>query len=341
MNCTFLSEVLKSMGNSSGSSCSSSTTSSGKISTRRMELIVQKLINQHVRRSTIHTYMGIWDSFNTFLVSLDVLPKSWEARTTLFVAHLIESGKQSSSVKSYVSAIKKLLLLDGYKWKDDEILISSLMRACRLINDRVLARFPIHCNLLEMILFEVERLFSNQGQCYLDCLYKTVFILCYYGMMRVGEISESPHVLKARNVHIAKNKDKILLVLYTSKTYGLNARPQKIKITSNREEKNGNYVHRHFCPFVQLRKYLKMTGNYNDDTEQLFIYRDGSPLTPAKTNSVLKWCISSLGLEAQFYSVHCCRIGRTSDLIKFGYSIEEVKRLGRWKSNAVYRYIRD
>ena len=55
--------------------------------------------------------MNIWRQFNNFVISLDVKPDSWEARTTLYIAYLIDNGKQSASVKSYVSAIKKLLVL--------------------------------------------------------------------------------------------------------------------------------------------------------------------------------------------------------------------------------------
>ena len=111
--------------------------------------------------------------------------------------------------------------MDGYKWDDSAVLVKSLTRACRLINDRVTDRFPITWKLLEMILFEVERTFYRAGQYFLGDLYKAVFVLCYYGMMRVGEVTESPHVLKAKDTYVGTNKDKFLAILYTSKIHGL------------------------------------------------------------------------------------------------------------------------
>ena len=63
-------------------------------------------------------------------------------------------------------------------------------------------------------------------------MYKALFLLGYYGLMRVGELTASPHVARAANVNVALNKNKILIILYTSKTHGLEARPQRIKITS-------------------------------------------------------------------------------------------------------------
>lgn len=139
-------------------------------------------------------------------------------------------------MKSYVSAIKKTLIMDGYDGNDNLVLVRTLVKACRLIKDTVRTQLPIQCRLLEIILFEVQHYFSNGNQWYLEILYKTVFALSYYGLMKVGEVTKSPHVLRAQNVHIATNKDKMLLILYSSKTHGKESRPQKIKITSNRTE---------------------------------------------------------------------------------------------------------
>ena len=83
-------------------------------------------------------YLCVWRQFNDFIMCLDMIPKSWEERTLLFVEHMIEVHKaQSSTVKSYVSAIKRMLIDDNYKWDDNKILLMSLTRPCRLINDRL------------------------------------------------------------------------------------------------------------------------------------------------------------------------------------------------------------
>ena len=301
---------------------------------------MQKSLNQQNRSSTLKTYLNIWRQFNYFVISLDVKPDSWEVKTTLYIAYLIDNGKQSASIKTYVSAIKKLLVMDGYQWKDDEVLLNSLTKVCRLINDRVKSRLPTQCGFLEMILFEVERYFNTRAQYYLECLYKAIFI-SYYGLMRVGEVTESPHVVCAKNAHLAVNKDKLLLVLYTSKTHGLGQRPQKIKIISNKKEKSGKYAHRHFCPFHVLCTYLCLRGDYGHEHEQFFVFGDKQPVRPIQANSILKLMVKNLGLDSKLYSMHSFRIGRTSDLFKFGYSLDEVQRLGRWRSNAVLRYIRN
>ena len=99
-------------------------------------MVIDRLLSKTTRTSTSQNYLGIWRQFNKFVINLDVKPSSWEDRVTLFLGHKIEQGMKSTAVKCYVSAIKKLLVEDGYEWDDQKILLGSLTRACKLINDR-------------------------------------------------------------------------------------------------------------------------------------------------------------------------------------------------------------
>ena len=188
-------------------------------------------------------------------------------------------------------------------------------------------------------------MFRGNGQRYLEILYKALFALSYYGMMRVGEVTNSNHVLKARDVHGAANKQKNLVVLYSSKTHSLAKRPQKIKITANLEEKSGFYAKRNFCPFKLINDCICIRKNslldYSDNSEQFFVFKDGTPVSADNARTILKACLKNVGLNSTFYGMHSFRIGRTTDLIKTNfYSIEEVKRMGRWCSNTIYKYIK-
>ena len=248
-------------------------------------------------------------------------------------------GSQIQHHQIYVSAIKKILIDDGYQWDQQKILLGSLTKACKIINDRVHTRLPIQCGLLELILFEISRTYAQQY--YLLVLYQALFALSYYGMMRVGEVTLSDHVAKACNIHAAMNKDKLLIMLYSSKTHSVGMRPQSIKITSNNVEKADFYKNRNFCPFELVKRYIHMRGDYDSNQDQFFVFRDQSPVTPDQVRIVLRGCLEALGLDPTIYGMHSFRIGRTTDLIKANYSIEEVKRMGRWRSNTVYKYIRD
>ena len=193
-----------------------------------MEMILENLKGQGIRESTTRNYYGIWKAFNKFLIRLDRKPATWEQRTTLYIAYLINNGIQSATIKSYLSAIKNILTTDGYSWHDNSILVTSLTRACKLVNDHVKTRLPILVGLLEIPLFELQRTFYNQP--YLQTLYKCILAIGYYGMVRIGELTLGSHSIKAKDVYIGQNKNKILIVLYTSKTHGVYANPQQIKI---------------------------------------------------------------------------------------------------------------
>ena len=168
--------------------------------------VIDRLRCKSNRNSTRKTYHRIWTTFNKFLIRLDDKPQCWEERVTIFIAYLIEQGRQSSTIKSYVSAIKNVLMTDGYEWSDSKILLTSLTRACKLENDIVKTRLPIHGKLLDLLLFEVERAFDTQP--FLRAMYMAFFALSYYGLFRVGELAESEHAVKAKDVHVAKKQGK-------------------------------------------------------------------------------------------------------------------------------------
>ena len=297
-------------------------------------------MSQQNRDSTSKTYLRIWRQFNKFVINLDVKPASWEERLMLYVTYMVDTGMQSATIKTYISAIKRVLSDDGYKLNSNQAALHALTRTCKLVNDKVKTRLPITCGLLELNPFELQRYFVNTSQWYLNTMYKALFTLGYYGLMRVGELTWSDHVIKACNVHVARNKDKILLMLYTSKTHSVGNRPQKIRITSNQTERSGNYLHRNFCPVKAIQDYLEARGEFVSAAEPLFLFRDGSPVTPVHARSTLKWAINEVGLNTDLYGIHSLRIGRTSDLAKYNYSIKEIRRMGRWRSNVVYKYIR-
>ena len=246
---------------------------------------------------------------NRFLINLDYRGNiSWEEKTALFGAYLVDKGIQSSTLKSYISAIKHMLKQDGYLWDDNKALLCPLIKGCQLENDTVKVRLPIKRGLLEMLLFEINK-FYNSPQPYLEAMYQALFCLAYYGMMRVGELTSGDHTVKACDVHVGDNKDKIQIVLYISKTHGKESRPQRIKITAIASQSKG-----FFCPVQTVLKYMKVRSDYINKKEQLFIFKDRSEVKPHQFRTMLRELLNNLGLDSSVYNVHSFRSGRTCDL---------------------------
>ena len=336
-------------------STSTSSSAESTISTLGMRRIIDDLKGKRHRSTTRHNYYTIWKIFNKFCIPLDVKPNNWEDRVLLFVAYLIDSQKQSQTVRSYISAIRAILQENNIVLNEDIFLLSSLTRACKLTNDKINVRLPIHKGMLCILLQTISKKFLDSNQPYLSLLYKTLFLTVYYGLFRVSELTSScsNHAVKAKDVQIGFNKKKIMFILQSSKTHGEDAKPQIIKIASEENEKafkhkkksNANKAEysntlKLPCPYSYLRDYALMHIPFSSDHEQFFIFRDGSPVSANNFQSCLKSSLKLVGFDSELYSLHSLRSGRAEDLLKLGLSIETIKKIGRWKSNAVFKYLK-
>ena len=247
--------------NKKGSASSSSGAST--ISTTAIECIVEKLRRKRNRTSTQANYYSIWKLFNEFFIKLDRKPDTWEDRLVLFVAYLADQEKKSSTIKSYISAVKAVLRDDGVILNEDRYLLASITKGCRYVNDDVRTRLPIQKNLVKLLYNTMSTVFDSE-QPYLVLLYRTILVTAYFGLFRVGELTSGPHAVKAKDVHVGRNKNKLMFVLHTSKTHWKDADPQIIKINSVDYDPSG---HKHIpgtdtiqddslCPFVILKKIL-------------------------------------------------------------------------------------
>ena len=77
------------------------------------------------------------------------------------------------------------------------------------------------------------------------------------------------------------------------------------------------------------------------ETEQFFVFSDNSAVLQMQLRNTLHKMITKLWLQPELYNLHSFRIGRSSDLFRLGVSVETIKKIGCWKSNAVFKYLRD
>ena len=324
--------------------CRSSSDSS-KISVEYLRNIKEQLRGHVNCQTTRDNYSGIWKNFNNFIISLDNIPATWEERLCMYCVFLIDVCKvKSTTLKSYVSAIKFTLQnFDDYTLNMDKIVLDSLTGACKAKNNVVFNRLPIQRSLLEQVLCEITRHYREKVQPYLEKMYVAAVILLYYGLLRLCEIAETKagHALKAKDIFVGTNKQKILIILYSSKTHGKNKRPQQVRISPNANTTTVWSRNKLFCPFDACRQYSAVRGEYSEDDDNYFIYQDGSPLTPNKFRKVLKQALKQVGVDEDLYDTHSLRTGRATDLSKMGCSVEKIKQIGRWSSNAVYKYLRN
>ena len=295
-------------------------------------------------------YYGIWKSFSDFFLRLDDKPCTWDQHLTLFIGYLIDQHRKSTTIKRYISAIKSVLWDDGIEINDNQMLWTSLTRACRIHNDTIQTKFPIKRGLLNMLVTSLDKFYQLNQQPYLVHMYKVLLCMAYFGLFRIGELTSSEHIVKAKDVHIGLNKKKLLFVLHSSKMHDKGSKPQIIKIQA-KTSKNCQHSKLHkecyicvtadrICPFQSLQNYLAVRKSRKGTNEQFFVFKDRSPVLQHHFRTILCKLLKFNNFNPQLYSSSGFRSGRASDLLNMGVSIETIKKLGRWKSNAIFKYLR-
>ena len=298
-------------------------------------MVISELKLHKHRSSTRKNYYNIWKKFNEFFLKLDIKPTSWEDRLVLFMGYLANENMKASMIKSYILAIKAVLQSIKVELKLDEVLLNSLTRACRLINDRIKTRLPIKIDVLQMLLCNMHKLFKKAPQPYLCTLYKAMLITAYYRLFRISEITVGPHVILAVNVHVGINKDKMMFVLFSSKTHNESDKPQIIKIKAEGQGSDPDC-----CPFKLIKEYLKVRPRRDTEEEPFFIFKDRSGVKACHFRNMLKNILKICGLNHKMYSSHGICAGRAMQLFELGVSVETIRKLGRWKSSSIYAYLR-
>ena len=130
----------------------------------------------------------------------------------------------------------------------------------------------------------------------MELVYKTMLLMVYYGLFRVGEIAAGNHTIKAKDVLVRQNKNKILIVLYSSKTHGKESHPQTVKISTIEKYQSKTCF---FCPFTAMRIYGKARGPFIFDQEQFFVFSDHLPVQPTHIRTVLKTLLERLNLNPE------------------------------------------
>ena len=182
---------------------------------------------------------------------------------------------------------------------------------------------------------EVSEYYINKHltQPYLEALYHALFVTGYFGLFRIGKLTSGSHPILAKDVQIATNKKKMQFTLHSSKTHGVGNLPQVVKISSLKQSANLgecsvariNSSSADFCPYQIICRYAQVRGPFKHDSDPFFIFADGSPVRPHHMTKCLKLVLARLGKDARNFSVHSLRIGRSTDLLELGLSVETIK----------------
>ena len=147
-----------------------------------------------------------------------------------------------------------------------------------------------------------------------------IYVLCtkcslqlHIMAIRIGEVTASPHIVKANDVYVGLNKHKLMMLLHSSKTHNQNTKPQIIKIDSvygpipTHQRAQSGY--NQYCPFQLLQQYISIHRKYKSDDEQFFVMWDGSCVTPAHFRAMIKKISKFNKIDSTLYSSKAFRAG--------------------------------
>lgn len=288
-----------------------------------------------LRKSTRKSYKKTWNRFNKFISRFDVIPPKWEDRIIVWATHLADNRRKSATIRSYISAIRYCLGLDGIRVSHDNCELAAIIQAAKHENDQLYIRLPIQKHLMKLIHQFIEAHYIKAlGQTYQGFWLQAIFSMAYHGMMRISELADSPHAVKAQDIIHGRNKNKVTIYLRSSKTHSISDQPQIIIIPELI-----NWTR--YCPVKLITRFALCRGRFARYPEQpFFINQDGSPITPQQFRSNLKFILFTLGLPSELYGSHSFRAGKATDEKLSGKSVKTIKSEGRWSTSTVYKYIR-
>lgn len=305
-----------------------------------VRVVVERNKQGRVAPPTKDSYHGIFENFLDFLGLFRSLPERWEEKMVLYATFLADNIYGEQTIRGYMSAIRHELLQDGHELDEDKFLLESIIRSTRYKNREKRERLGISQEMLHKILDQVDESYSTQP--YLKALYKAMFVLGYYCLLRVGELTSGRHPILAKNVITGRNKLKIQVTLTSSKTHTRSQKHQVIRFPDPDEEQDTfKWLNTKYCPFTIIENYRRVRDLIDSPGEQFFVFKTNIPVREGHFRRVLKRMIQLAGYNAQKYNAHLFRIGRANHLkFKLLFTVDRIKLKGRWLSDAIWKYFR-
>ena len=247
------------------------------------------------------------------------LPISTE-HIAIFMSYLFEKGYSGSSITSFMSALGFFHKVNAFTDPTTCFIVRQQLLSIKKLRPSSDSRKPISESMLFCLLNHLPSLGVSS---YEQSLFSAMFLLAFHFGLRVGEITSSPHNIKFQQVVIQKDS---ITITFNSFKHANDKNP----VHSVHSQSQA------FCPVVSLTNYVELRGSSDGP---LFLLH-GKPLLRTSFTSTLKQLLALAGENPNMFNSHSFRIGAASRWAALGLSDVQIKRLGRWNSNANFGYIR-
>ena len=307
---------------------------------RHLEGLVRDFVEASVAPSTARVYATGQRRYLSFCrkSGSNPIPLS-ENQMCLFVAHLADEGLQHSSIKGYLSAVRRMQIVFGLgdpfvaSWP----LLECTLRGIKLgqakrSTTRSQPRLPITPAILRWLrcFWEAEKHNPDHIMLWAACC------MCFFGFLRSGEVTVPSAKEYDPGGHLSEgdvtldNVSAPTLVQVRIKASKTDPFRKGVVVYLGRTDND-------LCPVGAVAAYLAVRGR---EPGPFFKFAKGAPLSRTALVSRMRTALRSSGVEASKYSGHSFRIGAATTAASAGIEDSLIKTLGRWESAAYLLYIR-
>ena len=261
--------------------------------------------------------------------SLISLPASTET-LQLFAQFLNRTFKSTESIKNYITGVKTMHLLLGYRVDhiNNFILSLSVKGMAKLKPYCIKQAAPMTPEILLQIASILD--FTNPESVVYWCLFLFAFFLLARKSNLVPTTSKdlkSQKFLLKKNVEV--HKSFLIVNLIWTKTIQAGERILQIPLVPIKDSI--------LCPIKAFKRMCRLIPT--SDECPLFVLPNNKVVTYSMFQRKLKFLIQKVGLDPFKYSTHSFRRGSTTLLFRAEVPADKIQLMGDWRSDAYKKYL--
>lgn len=292
----------------------------------------QQLLGAALSNNTKIAYKRTWNLFIQHFPNITSLPLS-PVLVCNFIACLFSLGYSPNSISSHVSAISYVHKILSLQDPSETFLVRKIIQGCHHSAPSKDSRLPITGPILANRLKSMDLSVKNLST---RTLLKSIFLLAFNAFLRLGEIvikskADQCKVIQRNDATFEMHQTTPVAVEIVLKNFKTNKTHDIFQIHLKASD------NKDMCPVQALYNYLHTFGHKSGP---LFQFMGGEPVTYAFVVKKLTSIINFVGLNPALYKGHSFRIGAATHAAQMGYSENCIQKMGRWKSDAMRRYVR-